>query len=195
MRTPSLVLLACLAAVGAVATGADAAPAAAAPGRYIVIAPNKAAFNSALSDARAGTSVALTMAPVNAFVVNASPAVARALGRLSGAAVVPDRIESIDQPGSDVGTGWADPADVSAATPAGRLAARRRTASPFAMPAATPFGILSGFTRTRRSGWARRVRCGTSSASAHLRPGRRTAVTTASSSPWRTPGSTTRTTS
>ena len=121
-------------------------PRRAAPGRYIVIAPNKAAFNSALSDARAGTRVALTMAPVNAFVVNASPAVARALGRLSGAAVVPDRIESIDQPGSDVGTGWADPADVSAATPAGRLAARRRTASPFAMPAATPFGILSGFT-------------------------------------------------
>jgi subtilisin family serine protease len=146
MRTPSLVLLACLAAVGAVATGADAAPAAPAQGRYIVIAPNKAAFNSALSDARSGTRVALTLAPVNAFVVTASPAVAHALGRLSGAAVVPDRIESLEQPGSDVGTGWADPADLSSATAAARLTALRRTANPFAKPAATPFGILSGFT-------------------------------------------------
>jgi len=146
MRTPSLVLLACLAAVGALATGADAAPATAAPGRYIVIAPNKAAFNSALSDARSGTRVALTLAQVNAFVVNASPAVLRAIAGPWGAAVVPDRIESIDRPGSDVETGWADPAGVSPATLAGRLAVLGRTASPFAMPAAVPFGIMSGFT-------------------------------------------------
>ena len=95
MRSPSLVLLACLAAVGAVATGADAAPAAPAPSRYIVIAPNKAAFNSALSDARAGTRVALTMAPVNAFVVNASP-VGRAGARQavgSGGGPRPDRVD------------------------------------------------------------------------------------------------------
>ena len=70
MRKLGFALAAFLVAVGAAASGASSAPSGgAAPGaskasasnRYIVIAPNKAAFNSALSDARSGTRVALTL--------------------------------------------------------------------------------------------------------------------------------------
>jgi hypothetical protein len=72
MQKLGLALVGCLIAVGTAAAGASSAPSstaapgmfkASASGRYIVIAPNKAAFNSALSAAKTGSRVALSMAP------------------------------------------------------------------------------------------------------------------------------------
>src|SRR5262245_54822378 len=145
MRTQGLVLLACLAVAG-VGTATAIAGAQAAPlGRYVVIAPTRAAFGATLSDARPSAAVALTMAPLNAFVIEASPASAQALHRESGAVVVPDRIVSLVRPGAYPESGWNDPATASPARAAARLAALGRAANPFVRPLATPFGLTAGF--------------------------------------------------
>jgi hypothetical protein len=142
-------------AVGVVAAGASAAPsgsaasgaaAASAPSRYIVIAPNKAAFTSALSDARAGTRVALTLSPVNAFVVNASASDAQALAKRRRVKVVPDHIEHLIRPEMYGDTGMTPPSQVDRQAVAKRLAATGHGVSPFATPTAHPFDILAGIT-------------------------------------------------
>lgn len=121
------------------ATSAARAVQAAAPNRYIVIAPNQSVFNTALAAARSSSRVALTMAPVNAFVVNTSAAAAQALARQTGAKVVPDRIESLVRPGMYSELGMLDPAKVSPALLANRPGIRRN-------PLATPWTITAGFT-------------------------------------------------
>ena len=138
-----------IAAVGLGVTSASAASTTgqvAASGRYIVIAPNKAVFNSAMSVAKSGARVALNMAPVNAFAMNASPAVAQAIARTTGAKVVPDHIESLVRPGMYSEAGMIDPSKVSPAMLKSRLAKVRPNLNPFANPAASPFAITSGFT-------------------------------------------------
>jgi Subtilase family len=95
-----------------------------------VIAPNKAAFSSALSDARSGTRVALTLAPVNAFVVNASASDAQALARNHRVKVVRDHIEHLIRP--DVrGAGVIPPSQIDRQAVAKRLAATGHTSNPF----------------------------------------------------------------
>jgi hypothetical protein len=148
-------VVACLVAVGAAASGASSAPGGgAAPGaskasasnRYIVIASNKAAFNSALSDARSGTRVALTLAPVNAFVVNASASDAQALARNHRVKVVRDHIEHLIRPGMYGDAGMIPPSQVDRQAMAKRLAATGHTPNPFSTPTAHPFDILAGIT-------------------------------------------------
>ena len=149
MRRNAGILAAVLVAVGIGATSAAAGPGkaqAVAPGRYIVIAPNKAAFTSALNAAKASSKVALNMAPVNAFAINASSSVAASIGRLSGAKVVPDRIESLVRPTMRKELGW-NASTLPAAAVAGRLARTGHAAGPFAPPTVGPFDILSGFAR------------------------------------------------
>ncbi|MGE5273772.1 MAG: S8 family serine peptidase [Verrucomicrobiota bacterium] len=141
---------ACL-AVGITTAGASAAPKAfeaSSAGRYIVIAPNKASFNTALTAAQASGRIALNLAPVNALAINASPGVAQTIARLSGAKVVPDRIESLVRPGMYAEAGWNDPAKVSPAMIVNRLAAMKRAQNPLAtsMPGGSPFDIAFGFT-------------------------------------------------
>ena len=142
-----------IAVVGVGVTSASAASKmgqAPASGRYIVIAPNKSAFNSALATAKSSGRIALTLAPVNAFAMNASPSVAQSIARSTGAKVVPDRIESLVRPGMHAEAGWNDPAKVSPSMLANRLAAVARARNPLATPMpgslATPFTITSGFT-------------------------------------------------
>lgn len=150
MRKQAGILAAILVGVGLVATSAAAAPGGAqavAKGRYIVIAPNKAAFGRAIAATKANASarVALNMAPVNAFAVNASSSVAASIGRLSGAKVIPDRIESLVRPSMRKELGW-NTARLSAAAVAARIAKTGHAASPFGSPLASPFDVLSGFT-------------------------------------------------
>jgi hypothetical protein len=149
MRRNAVILAAVLVAVAIGATSAAAVPTgaqAAASGRYIVIAPNKAAFSTALTVARSNARVALDMAPVNALAVNATPAGAQSIARLSGAKVVPDHIESLVRPGMYSEVGMTDPAKVSPDILKSRLAKIRPHSSPFTSPLAKPFTILSGFT-------------------------------------------------
>ena len=155
MRKLGFALAAFLVAVGAAASGASSAPSGgAAPGaskasassRYIVIAPNKAAFNSALSDARSGTRVALTLAPVNSFVVNASASDAQTLARNHRVKVVRDHIEHLIRPGMYGDAGMIPPSQVDRHAVAKRLAATGHTSNPFSTPTAHPFDILAGIT-------------------------------------------------
>jgi subtilisin family serine protease len=110
-----------------------------------VIAPNKAAFNSALSDARSGTRVALTLAPVNAFVVNASVSDAQALARNDRVKVVRDHIEHLIRPGMYGDAGMIPPSQVDRQAVAKRLAATGHTSNPFSTPTAHQcYGAMQG---------------------------------------------------
>ncbi len=146
MRKPNIAFVAALAVVGVVATGANAATPApkTAPGRWIVIAPNKASFATAMSDAKASGSkrVALSMAPVNAFALNAPADIAQSIARKSGAKVVPDRVESLVSPKFRAEAGWNDPAAINPQATLNRLARQGRAANPFVKPAANPFDVL-----------------------------------------------------
>jgi subtilisin family serine protease len=138
----------CLVIIGPGPSGAGAAPTGfeeSPSGRYIVIAPSKAAFDRSLSAAKSGGRVAVNMGAVNAFTLNASPAIARALARTHGVKVVPDRIESLVRPGMYSELGMTDPADVDPQAVVARLRATGHTANPFSTPSATPFAVLSGF--------------------------------------------------
>jgi subtilisin family serine protease len=155
MRKLGLALAACLIAVGAAASGATSAPSgsaapgmfkASATGRYIVIAPNKAAFNSALSSARSDARVALNMSSVNAFTLNASASVAQAFAKSHRVKVIPDRIESLVRPGMHSEMGMIPPSQVNVQAVVNRLKAIGHTANPFSNPTASPSAVLSGFT-------------------------------------------------
>jgi len=114
-------------------TGAAKAPAS---DRYIVIAPN---------DARSGTRVALTLAPVNAFVVNASVSDAQALARNDRVKVVRDHIEHLIRPGMYGDAGMIPPSQVDRQAVAKRLAATGHTSNPFSTPTAHQFyGAMQG---------------------------------------------------
>jgi subtilisin family serine protease len=142
-------LLGCLVVVGVAASGAGAAATtvkASATGRYIVIAPNKGAFTSALSSARSGARVALNMAPLNAFTLNASASVAQAFAKSHGVKVIPDRIESLVRPGMYSEMGMIPPSRVDPQALVDRLKATGHTANPFSKPTASPFAVLAGFS-------------------------------------------------
>jgi subtilisin family serine protease len=148
MRKYAGILAVMLVAVWVGAASAAAVPTgkqAPAAGRYIVIAPNKAAFNSAMTAAKASSRVALSMAPVNAFAINASPGVASSIARLSGAKVIPDHIESLVRPSMRTELGWNKEA-LSAGLVAKRLAKTGHVERPFTPPTVGPLDVLSGFT-------------------------------------------------
>jgi subtilisin family serine protease len=138
----------CLVVVGVGASGAGAAVTtvkASPTGRYIVIAPSKAAFGSSLSAARSANRLALSMGGVNAFTMNASASVAQAFAKAHHVEVVPDRIEHLVRPGMYSELGMADPADVDPQALVDRLRATGHAANPFSTPTASPFAVLSGF--------------------------------------------------
>jgi len=154
MRKLGLALAACLIAVGVAAAGASSAPSssaapgmfkASATGRYIVIAPNKTAFDKALSASRVGGRVALTMAPVHAFTLNASASAAQALAKAQRVKVIPDRIEHLVRPGMESELGMAPPSQVDPQKRVNRLRATGHLGSPFSKPTASPFDVMAGF--------------------------------------------------
>jgi subtilisin family serine protease len=155
MRKQVLAIVACLMTLGVAASGASSASGgsaasgmfkASASGRYIVIAPTKAAYNSALSAARTGNRVALSLAPVNAFTLNASASAAQALAKSHHVKVIPDRIESLVRPDMYSEMGMTSPSQVDPQAVVKRLAATGHTANPFSKPSASPFAVLAGFT-------------------------------------------------